>query len=233
MSKKIEADNWVYCPECKIKLKQENFTYHMKHVHNKKIDETEIKPLETAHKKRQENKTKRVISKTTIAIITIIFIVIVASISLYFLSNSNNLNNQNNSNNSNNQNENKSYLVSIQGKGNYSSINEAINYASNNDTIFVSNGTYFENITITKPIELIGEDKNTTIINGNGLGTVIYISADYVKIRGFTITNGGPQLHNRDAGIKIESNYYTISDCNISSNKNHGLILYGNPGLGS
>ena len=87
MSKKIEADNWVYCPECKAKLKQQNLAYHMKHVHNKKIDDAEIKPLETSHKKRQENKTPRVISKTTIAIITIIFIVVVASISIYFLFN--------------------------------------------------------------------------------------------------------------------------------------------------
>jgi len=225
LSKKIELDNWVYCPECKIKLKQQNIAYHMKHVHNKKIDDIEIKPLETSHKKRQENKTPRGISKTTIAIITIIFIVVSASISIYFLSNSNNSSNQNNSNNSNNQNENKSYLVSIQGKGNYTSIQEAIDSASDNDTIFVSKGTYFEKIIITKPLELIGEDKNTTIINGNGSGTVIQIAADYVKISGFTITNGGSIFQNKDSGIKTSSVYNIISDCIISSNKNFGLYL--------
>ena len=231
MSKKIEVDTWVNCPECKTKLKQQNLTYHMKHVHNKKIDDTEIKPLETSHKKRQENKTPRVISKTTIAIITIIFIVVVASISVYFflskLFKNSKAKHQNNSNNSNNQNENKSYLVSIQGKGNYSSIQEAIDSASNNDTIYVSKGTYFENIIITKPIELIGEDKNTTIINGNGSGTVIQIAADYVKISGFTITNGGSIFQNKDAGIKTGSIYNIISDCIISSNKNFGLYLSG------
>jgi len=131
---------------------------------------------------------------------------------------------------SNVQNDKKSYFISIDGKGNYSSIQEAIDSASNNDTLFVSKGTYFENIKITKSIKLIGEDKNTTIINGNGSGTVIYISADYVEIRGFTIMNGGPiSASESNAGIKIGSNYNTISDCNISSNKNYGLYLYANP----
>ena len=114
------------------------------------------------------------------------------------------------------------------------SIQKAIDSASNNDTIFVSNGTYFEHIKITKPIHLVGEDKNTTIINGNGLGTIIYISVNNVKINGFTIMNGGTTSHQnsdvRDAaGIKIESSYNTISDCNISSNLNYGLYLYANP----
>ena len=99
-----------------------------------------------------------------------------------------------------------------------------------NDTIYVSKGTYFENIKITKSLELIGEDKNTTIINGNGSGIVINISADYVKISGFTITNGGSMSADEsNAGIKIGSNYNTISDCNISSNKNYGIYLYANP----
>ena len=129
-----------------------------------------------------------------------------------------------------NQNDNKSYFVSIEGKGNYTSIQEAIDSASNNDTIFVGNGTYFENIKIKKPLELIGEDKKTTIINGNGSGIVINISVDYVKISGFTIMNGGfMSAEESNAGIKIGSNNNTISDCNISSNKNYGIYLYANP----
>ncbi|MCJ7571858.1 MAG: right-handed parallel beta-helix repeat-containing protein, partial [Candidatus Thermoplasmatota archaeon] len=231
MSKKLEEDTWVNCPECKTKVKQQNLAHHMKYAHNKIMDDAEIKPLETSHNKRQENKTKRVISKTTIAIITIIFIIVVASISVYFLSNPKESNGQ--PNDSNGHNDKKNYFVSIKGKGNYSSIQAAIDLASVNDIIFVSNGTYFENIIIRKSIELIGEDKNTTIINGNGLGNVIYISADNVKINGFTIMNGGTTSQNTDvrdaAGIKIESSYNTISDCNISSNLNYGIYLFANP----
>jgi nitrous oxidase accessory protein len=229
LSKKIDEDTWVNCPECKTKLKKENLPAHMKRVHKKKMDDAKVKSLETPHKK-QGNKTPRGIPKTTIAIITIIFVVVVASIGIYFLSYSNDSNVQNNSENPNDQNDNKSNSVSIDGKGNYSSIQEAIDSASENDIIFVSNGTYSENIKIKKSIELIGEDKNTTIINGNGSGTVIYVLADYVTIRGFTIKNRGSNTENEaDAGIEIRSNYSTISDCNISSNKSYGLYLLGIP----
>ncbi len=216
MKKKIKEDKWVICPECKAKLKQENLVYHMKHVHNKKIDETEIKTMETSDRKRLANKTIKSSSKKTISIIIILFIVAVALISIYLLSNPED---------SNGQNDKKNYFVSIEGKGNYSSIQDAVDAASDNDTIFVSNGIYFENIIITKPVQIIGEDKNTTIINGNGSYDIIDISTDYVRISGFTITNGSQ----RTAGIRIRSNYNTISNCNISSNKNYGLYLDGTP----
>ncbi len=218
MSKKNKEDIWVICPECKIKVKQENLRHHMKHVHNKIIDEAEIKPLETLNKTKN-NKSSKFTSEKTLSKLAAIFIVLIVLISLYFLFYSNNFNNQNN---------NGSYFVSIDGKGDYSSIQEAIDSASDNETIFVSAGTYFENIKLTKPLELIGKDKNTTIIRGNGSDVVIYISADYVKIRGFKITNGGP-AGTSDAGIEIGSSYNTISDCDISSNQNYGLYLQASP----
>lgn len=225
MSKKIETDYWVNCPKCKAKLKQVNLIYHMKHVHNKKIGETEIETLETTDKKIEEKKTKKEFPKKTIAIISILFIVVIALLSVYFLSIPKELND--NPNDSNNQNITINYFVSIEGKGNYSSIQKAVDSASNNDTIYVKNSTYFENIIITKPITLIGEDKNTTIINGNNSGTVIKIAANYVKISGFTITNSGNILQNKDAGITTGSIHNIISDCIITSNNNFGLYLSG------
>lgn len=216
MIKKIKEDKWVICSECIARIKQKNLNHHMKHVHNKKINDEEIKPLETSNKKRQVNKTAKISSKKTISIIIILFIVIVALISIYLLYNPED---------SNGHYDKQSYFVSIEGKGNYSSIQDAINSASDNDTIFVSNGIYFENIIITKPVQLIGEDKNTTIINGNGSSDIVDISTDYVKISSFTITNGSQ----RTAGIRIRSNYNTISNCNISSNKNYGLYLDATP----
>ncbi len=131
--------------------------------------------------------------------------------------------------NSDDQNDKTSNFIYIKGKGSYSTIQEAINSASTNDTILVSKGIYFENINITKSIELIGDNKNTTKINGNGSGIVVNISADYVRISGFTIMNGGPMsAFESNAGIKIGSNNNIISDCNISSNRNYGLYLYTN-----
>jgi parallel beta-helix repeat protein len=184
----------------------------MKRVHKKKMDDEEMKNVQMSRKKRVENKTSRFLSKKSIGVLAIIVIVVVAAISVYFLFYA--------------QNDQKSHIVSIDGKGSFLSIREAIIAASDNDTLFVGNGTYFENIKITKSIKLIGADKNTTIITGNGSGDVIYVLADYVTISGLTIKNGGSKLLGEvGAGIDIRSNNSTISNCNISSNKNYGLYL--------
>lgn len=70
----------------------------------------------------------------------------------------------------------------------YRTIQEAINAANPGDIIRVSNGTYYERLAITKDcLTLIGENPNTTIIDGNQNGTVIKVSANNVTITGFTI----------------------------------------------
>jgi len=99
-------------------------------------------------------------------------------------------------------------------------IQDLIDNASDGDTIYISSGIYYENIIINKSISLIGEDKNTTIIDGSGTGDVVYIKADWVNISGFTIRNGG------GAGIDIDSNYNMIQN-NTISNNNCGIYLIG------
>ena len=89
------------------------------------------------------------------------------------------------------------------GANNYTKIQDAINAASNGDTIFVYSGTYYENVVINKSINLIGEDKNTTIIDGNGIGNVVYITANNVNLSGFSIINSGYA----GSGISIAGNY--------------------------
>ena len=52
------------------------------------------------------------------------------------------------------------------GPNNYTSIQDAIDNASDGDTIYVYSGIYYENVVINKRINLIGEDRNGTIIDG-------------------------------------------------------------------
>jgi len=80
-------------------------------------------------------------------------------------------------------------FVGGSGPGNYSKIQDAIDDATDGDTVFVYNGTYYEKIRVYKSINLIGEDRDTTIIDGNHEGTVVYVHADEVLISGFTIKN--------------------------------------------
>jgi len=112
--------------------------------------------------------------------------------------------------------------VFIYGKGNYSKIQNAIDNASDNDTIFVHSGTYYENIDVYKSIELIGVGRDTTIIDGNKSGDVIHISANWIKISGFTIQNGGDGIY--DAGVYVHSSNIDINN-NLILNSSHGIYL--------
>ncbi len=121
----------------------------------------------------------------------------------------------------------KTLYVGGSGEGNYSSIQDAINASSYGDIVFVYNGTYYENVVINQHgISLIGEDKETTIIDGGGINSVILIvkNNDWVTISGFTIQNSGDN-HWDDAGIEIRSCCDIITGNIIRNNPKHGIIL--------
>ena len=105
----------------------------------------------------------------------------------------------------------------------FTSIQDAIDFASDGDTIYVYSGTYRENIEIAKSIQLIGEDRENTIIDGDGSGDVVHISANEVKFTEFTIQNSGSELV--DTGIHIKSNYNIISG-NIIQNCPIGMYFF-------
>jgi hypothetical protein len=78
----------------------------------------------------------------------------------------------------------------------YSTIQEAINAANDGDTIFVRNGTY-SGIVVDKSLNIEGEDKYTTIIQGGSepYGAGMRVLADNVRISKFTIQNArGPPI---------------------------------------
>ncbi len=113
----------------------------------------------------------------------------------------------------------------------YPSIQEAINAANNGDTIVVSEGVYHESVWVNKTLTLIGENKNTTIIESWGLdlGSGIIVKANDVSIRGFTIRNCGFRDHEEwwpAPGIFVWSRFNgsTITD-NIVVNSSSGIIL--------
>jgi hypothetical protein len=78
------------------------------------------------------------------------------------------------------------------GEGNYTSIQSAIDDANPGDTVYVfdDSSPYYEwDILIDKSINLIGENRETTVIDGDYNGTIIIVRANNVIISDFTICN--------------------------------------------
>ncbi len=114
------------------------------------------------------------------------------------------------------------------GYDHFDKIQDGIDAVVENGTVYVYNGTYHENIIVNKTIDLIGENKNTTVIDGNWNAGVVTITVDNVNISGFMIQHGGTywSLYERDAGIEVYANDVQIFGNKISYNGLYGIWLY-------
>lgn len=111
------------------------------------------------------------------------------------------------------------------GPNNYTKIQDAIDSANDGDTVFVFDdlSPYYENILIDKEINLIGENRITTIIDGNDVDTTVKINSDKVSISKFTIQNCS---YWNSGGIRGSTNYSTISNNYIICNNRSGIVLF-------
>ena len=137
----------------------------------------------------------------------------------------------------------------------YQHVWDALNVANPGDTIFVFNGSYYENIEYQiykNNLTIIGENKYSTIITSTPeINGVFYMNgAEGLKVSGFTIENGGCGvnlrdssknnisdciIHDCDVGINLLSGDYvdvpannnTIWNCEIYNCNLDGIRLYG------
>jgi len=103
----------------------------------------------------------------------------------------------------------------------YSAIQEAINSPETLDghEIFVASGIYYEPVTVNKSLSLIGEDRSTTIIDGSGKDKVVYVTADNVEVKNFTIRKG-------TFGLWLDNSYNSKIIGNTLQDGSYGIRLY-------
>ena len=113
-----------------------------------------------------------------------------------------------------------------QENSNYTYIQNAINNASDGDTILVHKGNYSENLTVDKPLSLesiYSNPEDVIISSKNSSLPVIHVTSDNVKISGLTIL--GKQKDNIVAGIFLDNVNSVLIQNNIISNTSDGLLI--------
>ncbi len=113
----------------------------------------------------------------------------------------------------------RNFPITINVPVDFDTIQEAIDYSQSGDTILVTSGTYYENINYNgKNIALIGEARETTIIDGGQNGSVVTFESGETNLAildGFTIKNGDGYS---GGGVSIHSSSPKICNNIITEN---------------
>ncbi len=100
----------------------------------------------------------------------------------------------------------------------FSTIQAAINAARTGDTILLSEGTYTENLVISKSCILKGKNKETTLLSGDqdDFNVLIQITADNVGIQGLTLDATNTEIYSCGILVNATTNC-TIQNCTIQN----------------
>ena len=117
----------------------------------------------------------------------------------------------------------------------FKSIGYAINYTSNDTTVYLNEGRYAgennRNITLDKSVELIGTSKENTVIDCESLGRLFTMNSNSkLTLINLTLTNGN--LDDNGGLIHNEGGEITIKNCILSNSRGYknGGTIYNNLG---
>ena len=120
----------------------------------------------------------------------------------------------------------QTWYVGGTGPGNFTTIQDGVDHASDGDTVFVYDDAapYYEDVIVNVSIHLLGENRNTTSIEAGS--HAVTIRAQGVTVSGFQIHTLGDFWN--CCGFYVISQGNTISDNNIINNlRMNGIYLDG------
>ncbi len=126
-----------------------------------------------------------------------------------------------------------SYSADNAGLNQWTTIQRAINNASNGDTIYIYSGTYAESVTVNKTLNIVGDSRNSTVIDpplGNGLN----ILSNNVNLSSFTVTGAtyGVQISSPVSNLNIDSLTFEANTrgvfVNLANNVTVSACYFGN-----
>jgi parallel beta-helix repeat protein len=105
----------------------------------------------------------------------------------------------------------------------FDNIQDGVDAVNTTGTVNVYRGTYTENVIIDRKMTIIGENDKTTVVDGDGSGSVISVYGTVVSISGLKIQNSGSELTN--AGMYVYESKVTLTSLIIQNNQ-QGIFLY-------
>lgn len=120
----------------------------------------------------------------------------------------------------------KTYTVDpFIGRGDYQTISAAIEAAEAGSRIIVREGTYREAVTLSKPLEVIGEGDRERILVVTNVGNALHCNASMARISGMRFRR---EAGGKDYGAKITSGAVEIDDCIFESLSLSVVAIRGN-----
>jgi len=114
---------------------------------------------------------------------------------------------------------------------NYDTIQAAINAPQTLDghSIYVDVGTYSEHVVVSKSLTLVGENRETTIIDGGYALDVVLVTANNASIKGFTVRHSGCGCAGY-SGITVQGSHNGSIIGNIIRDSGYGMHLLDSSG---
>ncbi|MEX0741468.1 MAG: NosD domain-containing protein, partial [Phycisphaeraceae bacterium] len=103
-------------------------------------------------------------------------------------------------------------------------LQQAIDTADDGGTLLLAAGVHRGPVTVSKPLTLRGEGDASIV--GTGIGSVLTLEADDVRVEHLAIRRSGRDLSKDDAGILITGDRARIIDVTLHNNL-HGIYVRG------
>lgn len=109
------------------------------------------------------------------------------------------------------------------------SLAQSIAEAAPGATVYVAPGVHHGSLQITRPLTLVG--RPGAVIDGDGKGDIIRITASHVTVRGLVLENSGASLTRENAGIFVDKQAADVTLANNSlRHVLFGIYLDGSAG---
>lgn len=106
--------------------------------------------------------------------------------------------------------------------GDYPSFQALVDATKEHGTLIPPPGIYSGPVSIERSIAIDGQ--GAVVIDAGGKGSVIYLDADGVTLKGLRLTNSGDAHNDIDSGIQVRGNFNVIKD-NVIDNTLFGIDL--------